>query len=99
MAMKGRDEEWGEENYTANFAGRHVKQKTSALYAKNPKAVAKRVERMDYAVWDENPQSLSMAMQIMQQAVMAQEAGQRRAARDDGDGADGSGHAGIAAGL
>lgn len=74
MAMKGRDEEWGEENYTANFAGRHVKQKTSALYAKNPKAVAKRVERMDYAVWDENPQSLAMAMQIMQQAVMAQEA-------------------------
>jgi hypothetical protein len=35
-------------NYTANIAGRHVKQKTAALYAKNPKAVAGAARRSTY---------------------------------------------------
>jgi hypothetical protein len=74
MAMKGRDEEWSEKNYKANFAGRHVKQKTAALYAKNPKATAKKAERLDFAVWDENPQSLQIALQITQMGVAAQQA-------------------------
>lgn len=71
MAMNGRDEDWSEQNYRANFLGRHVKTKTAALYAKNPKAVAKRAERLDFAVWDESPESLMMAFQTVQLAVTA----------------------------
>lgn len=73
MAMKGRDKTWSESNYKANFAGRHVKTKTAALYAKNPKAVAKRAERLDFAVWDENPQSLMLAFQTLRAGVNAQQ--------------------------
>jgi hypothetical protein len=71
MAFHGHDRTWGETKYTANFAGRHVRRKTDALYAKNPKATATRNERMDFTVWDENPQSLQMAFQITQQAQLA----------------------------
>jgi hypothetical protein len=71
VAMHGREETWNEDNYTANIAGRHVKQKTASLYAKNPKAVAKRRETLDFAVWDENPESLMMAMQTVQMAQAA----------------------------
>jgi hypothetical protein len=74
MAMKGREEEWSEKNYKANIAGRHVKQKTATLYAKNPKAVARRTPRLDFALWDEDPQSIMLAMQAMQQNAMAQQA-------------------------
>ena len=68
MARTGRTDGWAEDKYTANILGRHVKQKTAALYAKNPKAVAGRRETMDFQIWDENPQTLMAAMQIMQQA-------------------------------
>jgi hypothetical protein len=73
MAMKGRNRDWSETNYKANFAGRHVKQKTAALYAKNPKAVARRAERLDFAIWDENPKSLEVAMMTVQAAIAAQQ--------------------------
>lgn len=68
VATHGREEDWGEQKYTANIIGRHVKQKTASLYAKNPKAVARRRETLDFALWDENPQTLMMAMQFVQQA-------------------------------
>lgn len=54
--------------YKANITGRHIKQKTASLYAKNPKAVARRRETLDYTVWDEKPQSLQMAFQTVMQA-------------------------------
>jgi hypothetical protein len=73
MAMHGREETWSEKNYKANIAGRHVKQKTATLYAKNPKATAKRAERLDFALWDEDPQSIMLAMQAMQQNAMAEQ--------------------------
>src|SRR5690625_3102438 len=44
VATWGAEKDWPEDNYRANIAGRHVKQKTAALYAKNPKAVARRSE-------------------------------------------------------
>lgn len=66
VAMHGRPESWHEDNYTANIAGRHVKQKTAALYAKNPRAVARRRETLDFALWDENPDTAMMAMQMVQ---------------------------------
>lgn len=57
-------------SYKANISGRHVKQKTAALFAKNPRIVAKRRETMDFAAWDENPDTLKMAFDTIQQAVM-----------------------------
>lgn len=71
VAMHGRESTWSEKNYTANLSGRHVKQKTAALYAKNPKAVARRRETLDFAVWDESPDTLMMAFQTVQMAQMA----------------------------
>lgn len=66
LARHGRRQEDQSEHYKANLAGRHVKQKTAALYAKNPKAVARRRETLDFAVWDEKPDSLMMAFQTIQ---------------------------------
>ena len=54
--------------YKANITGRHIKQKTASLYAKNPKAIARRRETIDYRIWDEKPQSLQMAFQTVMQA-------------------------------
>jgi hypothetical protein len=71
MAFHGRDDSYSAKNYKANFAGRHVKQKTAALYAKNPKAVARRAERLDFEIWDESPESLMMAFQTVQMAQQA----------------------------
>ena len=74
LAMHGADADWRKgNNYTANITGRHVKQRASALYAKNPRVVAKRREQMDFAVWDENPASLQLAVQTIQAGQMAQQ--------------------------
>lgn len=74
VAFNGYDRiEWSDKLYSANIAGRHVKTKTAALYAKNPTATAKRAERMDFAVWDETPESLMLAFQTIQAAQMAQQ--------------------------
>jgi hypothetical protein len=76
MARKGYDPKIypGATQYVAPIIPRLVTQKTAALYAKNPKATAKRKERMDFVVWDENPESLMMAFQVIQtaQQLMAQ---------------------------
>lgn len=75
IAAHGADKAWIDGgNYVANIAGRHVKQKTAALYAKNPKIVARRRETLDYQIWDGNPQSLMLAVQTTQQAAMMQQA-------------------------
>ena len=42
IATWGADKTWIKENYVANIAGRHIRQKTAALYAKNPKVSARR---------------------------------------------------------
>lgn len=74
IARNGYVPEYDKDKYKANLAGRHVKQKTASLYAKNPKAVARRRETLDFVEWDENPQSLQLAMQTLQtaQAMLAQ---------------------------
>lgn len=71
VAMWGAEKSWGEEKYRANIAGRHVKQKTAALYAKNPRVVARRRETLDFKLWDENPSSLLLAYQTVQAGVAA----------------------------
>lgn len=70
LATHGHGKNWPAGNYVANIIGRHVKQKTAALYAKNPKVVARRRETLDFALWDETPDSLMMAYQQVQMAQM-----------------------------
>jgi hypothetical protein len=55
------DTQWNDKNYVANILQRHVQQRTASLYAKNPKATAKRRERMDYAIWDGDEKTLAAA--------------------------------------
>ena len=74
LVFHGYDpKEWGEDKYVVNLAQRHVQQRTAALYAKNPRCVAKRRERLMYQLWDGSPQMLedaraarSLAEQTMQ---------------------------------
>ena len=68
-ALKGYDDKnWSDDQYVANILQRHVQQRTAALYAKNPKAVAQRRSRMDNMIWDGNPDSLMMAYQASEMA-------------------------------
>ena len=59
--------------YVANLTLRLVAQKTAFLYAKNPKAVAKRRERLNATSWDESQTTLTQLMQSG--AMMMQQAG------------------------
>lgn len=61
-----------EQLYVANITNRHVQQRTAALYAKNPRIVAKRRERMDYTVWDGTSESIQKARDSM---LLAMESG------------------------
>lgn len=69
IARRGAPDDWPENHYVANITGRHINHKTAALYAKNPKAVARRRNRLDFRVWDESQESLMMAMQMAQVAM------------------------------
>jgi hypothetical protein len=70
VARRGADPAWSEKDYVANLVGRHIRQSVSALYAKNPKAVARRRPRLDFQIWDENEQTLLAAIQLTQQFQM-----------------------------
>jgi hypothetical protein len=48
--------------YEANITQRHVQQRVAALYAKNPKVVARRRKRLDFEVWDGSQKSLKDAL-------------------------------------
>ena len=61
---------WDEERYVANILQRHVHQRTSALYAKNPKPVAQRRNRMDHTVWDGEEESMKKALSGVARASM-----------------------------
>lgn len=55
-----------DDRYVANIVQRHVGQRVSALYAKNPKFVAKRRETLDFSSWEGDMssfQSIQMSMQ------------------------------------
>lgn len=71
LARRGAPEDWPASNYVANITGRHINQKVAALYAKDPKAVARRRERLDFAVWDESEASFMQALQIVQMGMQA----------------------------
>lgn len=59
----------GEERYIANIVQRHIKTLVAKLYAKNPKVVARRRERLDFAVWDETPEAMKTAIETLQTAT------------------------------
>ena len=61
-----------EANYVVNITLRHIQQRVAALYAKNPKAVARRRERLLSTIWDGNSTSLKAAMEATQMATQAQ---------------------------
>lgn len=72
IATYGYDKgDWDESKYKANITGRHVRMKTNALYAKNPKFVAQRKERLEYKLWDGDQEQLLLAMQLVQQGTLA----------------------------
>ena len=61
---------WDDERYVANILQRHVHQRCSALYAKNPKPVATRRKRMDHTVWDGDEESMKKALSGLAKASM-----------------------------
>lgn len=72
MVFHGFDPKlWDDEKYSVNIAQRHVQQRTAALYAKNPRCVAKRRHRMMYQLWDGSTQMLEDAMAARQFAEQA----------------------------
>lgn len=68
LVKNGAPKGYPKDHYRVNITGRHINQKVTALYAKNPKAVARRAEKLDFAVWDETEQSLMTALEIVQMA-------------------------------
>lgn len=70
LARIGAPQDWLDGgNYTANITGRHIRNKVTALYAKNPKAIARRRERLDFALWDERVETIMEAMQLATRAM------------------------------
>lgn len=65
------DKEWAEDRYAANVIGRHIKHKTNSLYAKNPRAEARRRPTLDFEMWDEEQSTLMAAMQMVTEAQAA----------------------------
>jgi len=61
---------WDADKYIANILQRHVHQRTSALYAKNPKPVATRRKRMDHQVWDGEEESMKKALSTLAKLKM-----------------------------
>lgn len=58
-----------DDRYVANVIQSHVRQRVSALYAKNPKFVAKRRETMDFSVWEGDMAAFQNAQTAMANAA------------------------------
>jgi hypothetical protein len=72
MVFKGFDPaNWDDSKYVVNIAQRHVQQRTAALYAKNPRCVAKRRPRLMHQFWDGSPEMLKDAREA---AMFAEQA-------------------------
>ena len=69
------DSRWEDDRYQANITLRHIQQRVAALYAKNPKVVAKRKERLMSTTWDGTMTAVMGAMQSLQQVQMQASAG------------------------
>jgi hypothetical protein len=70
FARKGAEPGWdADAKYTANLVQRLIKQRVSALYAKNPTVKARRRQTLDYKIWDGNVDVAKQAMQLAGSAV------------------------------
>lgn len=58
-----------DDRYVANLTHRHVALKVAALYAKNPKVVARRRRRLDFALWSGTAVELQNAQTQAQMAM------------------------------
>jgi len=68
IARRGAAKNWGSSNkYRVNITQRYVRQKAAALYAKNPRAVSKRRQRMEFQFWDGSDQQM---IEVLQNAEM-----------------------------
>jgi hypothetical protein len=63
-----------DDRYVANIVQRHVQTRVASLYAKNPKAVAKRRNKLDFQIWNEEQSQLQEA-QAINELTMAQTGG------------------------
>lgn len=55
--------------YIANITIRNIAQKVATLYARDPQAVSRRRERLNYQLWDGKMESLISALGVAQQAT------------------------------
>ncbi|MBB4017586.1 hypothetical protein GGR16_002620 [Chelatococcus caeni] len=70
LATDGAEQEWiAGNNYTVPVTNRHINLAVAALYARNPTIVAKRRKRLQFQLWDGNPETLIAAMQAAQGGV------------------------------
>lgn len=73
--------------YVVNIVQRHLRQREAALYAKNPTAVAKRRQTLDFQMWEGDLQTVMQAqqqvMQTQQQLVRLQQLAQQAAVAGD----------------
>jgi len=71
IARDGGPKEWtrNKDNVVVPILNRHINTQVAALYAKDPKARAKRKKRLMHTVWDGTVQTLNQAMQAAMQAA------------------------------
>lgn len=66
-ARLGADKKWVDgDNYVVPIINRFINQAVAALYAKNPKAQAKRKPKLLYANWDGTKEEAAAALQLVQ---------------------------------
>lgn len=66
--IEGKNAEEADQ-YVANLVLRHVNERVATLYAKDPRAVVKRTDRMDSQIWDGSAEPLMQAQASLQQAM------------------------------
>jgi hypothetical protein len=72
LATLGAEKAWVEAGkYVVPITVRQINQKVAQLYARNPTARATLKPKMYFSAWDENPQSLEMAMTSYANAMQA----------------------------
>jgi len=64
IARQGASNEWiNNGNITVPIINRYISQSVSALYAKNPVAIAEKRKTLDYMIWDGKPDTAMAAVQ------------------------------------
>lgn len=75
FAFYGASEQWyKDDKYVVNIVQSHIRQKTGALYAKNPKAVAQPAKKRMYKIWSGETSEIVQAIQLMMTDPLNQQA-------------------------